>query len=71
MADAEKKDTFPSSVPTPELNQIDTAGQATDELVLSKDGLPLFPQPVVGDDLDPLNWSVAQKHSILAIVMAL
>lgn len=41
------------------------------EIVLSKDGFKLFPQPVVGDGMDPLNWSFTQKHSILTIVMAL
>ncbi len=65
MADVEKK---PSTLG---LDSNDSVGQATDELVLSKDGLPLFPQPVLGDDLDPLNWSWAQKHTILAIVMSL
>lgn len=35
------------------------------------DGIKLFPQPVVGDRLDPLSWSFAQKHVILAILMAL
>lgn len=43
----------------------------TNELVFSKDGFKLFPQPVAGDDLDPLNWSFAQKHIILAIVMSM
>jgi hypothetical protein len=40
-------------------------------VVLSKDGFKLFPQPVLGDSLDPLNWSFIQKHIILAIVMFL
>ncbi|KAK4446759.1 MFS transporter [Podospora aff. communis PSN243] len=43
----------------------------TDELVLGKDGFALFPQPVLSDELDPLNWSSFQKHTILAIIMAL
>ncbi|KAK7976819.1 protein phosphatase [Apiospora arundinis] len=44
----------------------------TDEAIFaSSDGFKLFPQPVPGDKLDPLNWSFAQKHVILAIVMAL
>ncbi|KAM7190062.1 Major facilitator superfamily domain containing protein [Naviculisporaceae sp. PSN 640] len=46
-------------------------GNITDEVVLSKHGFPLFPQPVLSDELDPLNWSPTQKHAILAIVMAL
>jgi hypothetical protein len=71
MAEAEKKDK-PSGPPTaPGLPSNDSFGQVTDELVLSKDGLPLFPQPVLGDNLDPLNWSSMQKHTILAIVMSL
>lgn len=41
------------------------------EIVLSKDGFKLFPQPVLGDDLDPLNWSFFQKHVILSIIMAM
>ncbi|KAJ6444819.1 major facilitator superfamily transporter [Purpureocillium lavendulum] len=46
---------------------VDTAS----EICLSKDGFKLFPQPVTGDKLDPLNWSWIQKHTILAIIMAL
>ncbi|KAK1758951.1 MFS transporter [Echria macrotheca] len=46
-------------------------GAISDELALSKDGFPLFPQPVPSDPLDPLTWSPTQKHTILAIVMAL
>ncbi|KAK8045461.1 major facilitator superfamily transporter [Apiospora rasikravindrae] len=43
-----------------------------DEVVfVGEDGLRLFPQPVRGDKLDPLNWTFAQKHVILAIVMAM
>jgi hypothetical protein len=71
MAEAEKTEK-PFDPPTaPGLPLNDSLGHVTDELVLSKDGLPLFPQPVLGDDLDPLNWSSVQKHSILAIVMSL
>ena len=47
------------------------AGQTTEEVALNKYGFPLFPQPVRGDALDPLNWSFFQKHTILAIVMAM
>jgi hypothetical protein len=43
----------------------------TNEIVLSKDGFKLFPQPVIGDSLDPLNWPFVQKHIILAIVMSM
>lgn len=48
-----------------------TTGQLTREVALGKDGFELFPQPIAGDSLDPLNWSFAQKHIILAIVMSL
>lgn len=64
MGDAEKTDKSLDPTTAPYLGQSDTVGQITDEVVLSKDCLPLFPQPVVGDDLDPLNWSSAQtRHS--------
>lgn len=46
-------------------------GQITAEVLLDPNGFKLFPQPVRGDDLDPLNWSSWQKHVILSIVMAL
>jgi len=41
------------------------------ELATSKDGFKLFPQPIIGDELDPLNWSFVQKHTILSTIMAL
>lgn len=44
---------------------------AANEIVLSKEGFKLFPQPVLGDNLDPLNWSFVQKHTILAIIMSM
>lgn len=44
-------------------------GHITAEVLLDPNGFKLFPQPVRGDDLDPLNWSSVQKHVILAIVM--
>ncbi|KAL2267354.1 hypothetical protein VTJ83DRAFT_4631 [Remersonia thermophila] len=56
--------------PTPDGAQ-SNLGYTTDELALSPDGLPLWPQPVRVDQLDPLNWSKFQKRVILAIVMAL
>jgi hypothetical protein len=46
-------------------------GSITAEVLLDKNGFPLFPIPVQGDALDPLNWSWMQKHVILSIVMAL
>lgn len=59
------------SLPPPSEESEKDEGNITRDIVLSKDGLKLFPQPVQGDSLDPLNWSAAQKHAILAIVMAL
>jgi len=38
---------------------------------LTSDITELHPKPVPNDPLDPLNWSTFQKHTILAIVMAL
>jgi hypothetical protein len=67
MADEKKDHKAP---PTPTGSTIE-GGHVTEELLLSPNGLPLWPQPVRGDDLDPLNWSKFQKHVILAIVMAL
>ena len=40
------------------------------DIAISKDGVKLHPQPTA-DPLDPLNWSFAKKHTILAIVMYL
>ncbi|GKT60202.1 MFS transporter [Colletotrichum tofieldiae] len=49
----------------------DGIGRSTQEVSLTKDGFSVHPQPVPGDAMDPLNWSSFQKHTILAIVMAL
>lgn len=57
--------------PVPHGGNDQNAGQTTAEVLLTKDGLKVHPQPVEGDPLDPLNWSFTQKHIILAIVMAL
>lgn len=46
-------------------------GKTTQEFAFTKDGFSVHPQPVPGDAMDPLNWSSFQKHTILAIVMAL
>ncbi|KAK3356315.1 major facilitator superfamily domain-containing protein [Lasiosphaeria hispida] len=75
-ADPEKKDASESPTPLESKPELDdtvhvSRGAITDELALSKDGFALFPQPVLSDDLDPLNWSSVQKHTILAIIMAL
>ncbi|MCJ1470298.1 hypothetical protein MMC07_008943 [Pseudocyphellaria aurata] len=45
-------------------------GNGNQDLVITKDGVRLHPQPT-GDPLDPLNWSSVKKHTILAIVMYL
>lgn len=45
-------------------------GRQSYDIGISKDGLKLHPQPTA-DPLDPLNWSFAKKHTILAIVMYL
>ncbi|KAF6832983.1 major facilitator superfamily transporter [Colletotrichum musicola] len=46
-------------------------GKTTQEVILTKDGFSVHPQPVQDDPLDPLNWSTFQKNTILSIVMAL
>ncbi|KAL1842345.1 hypothetical protein VTJ49DRAFT_5513 [Mycothermus thermophilus] len=68
MVDLEEREKKAPPTPT---RAPSVVGHVTDELALSPNGLPLWPQPVRGDDLDPLNWSKFQKHIILAIVMAL
>ncbi|KAI5362814.1 Putative major facilitator superfamily, MFS transporter superfamily [Septoria linicola] len=47
------------------------AGYIAAEVLVDKNGFKLFPIPVKGDALDPLNWTWLQKHAILSIVMAL
>ncbi|KAM3424476.1 hypothetical protein BST61_g6480 [Cercospora zeina] len=47
------------------------AGLVSAEVLVDKNGFKLFPIPVQGDALDPLNWPTFQKHTILGIVMAL
>lgn len=42
----------------------------SEDVGVVRDGLKLHPQPTA-DPLDPLNWSSAKKHTILAIVMYL
>ena len=43
----------------------------TSAIYLASDITEIHPKPVPNDPLDPLNWSKFQKHTILAIVMAL
>jgi hypothetical protein len=51
--------------------EVGSVREITSEVAMNKDGFKLFPQPVIGDELDPLNWSFVQKHTILSTVMAL
>jgi hypothetical protein len=46
----------------------DTSSDSEDEILVTKDGIKLHPQPTA-DPLDPLNWSFLKKHVILGIVM--
>ena len=64
MVDTEKKDAS-DLTPTKEVIHA-----AQGEMILPGDGVVLNPQ-AVNDALDPLNWSSFQKHTILAIIMAL
>ncbi|KAL1869452.1 hypothetical protein VTK73DRAFT_3097 [Phialemonium thermophilum] len=66
MAKLEKRDEPLGTAALPESLAVEA-----DEVLLGKDGFRLFPQPALGDELDPLNWSPFQKHTILAIVMSL
>lgn len=69
MADMESEKKFTSIEPT---NGAEVEpGFIAAEVLLDKNGAKLFPQPVQGDALDPLNWTWLQKHAILSIVMAL
>jgi hypothetical protein len=45
-------------------------GSPSEDIGVARDGMKLHPQPTA-DPLDPLNWSSAKKHTILAIVMYL
>ena len=49
---------------------VDRIGTQPYEIGVIKDGMKTHPQPTA-DPLDPLNWSSAKKHTILAIVMYL
>lgn len=60
-----------TAAPTASRDVESVHGHATPEVILSKHGIRLHPQPVVSDPLDPLNWSAWRKHTILAIVMSL
>lgn len=66
MAEIEKKKDPEIDAPSP-----DPVDSAQGEALLSKSGVVLHPHPVQNDVLDPLNWSSFQKHTLLAIVMAL
>ena len=66
MTSVEKRDEPSGHATLPESIALEA-----DEVVLGKDGFRLFPQPILDDELDPLNWSSTRKHTILAIVMSL
>jgi hypothetical protein len=65
MDEMESKKDLGTTVPS------QAADSAHGEVILSEDRVVLHPQPVQDDALDPLNWSSFQKHTVLAIVMAL
>ncbi|CZT21598.1 related to MFS transporter [Ramularia collo-cygni] len=69
MADEEKHKIL-SSTASP-IIEADNTILAAESTLLDPHGFDLFPQPVQGDALDPLNWTWLQKHVILSIVMAL
>lgn len=72
MSDTKEKKSLETTGVSPESIPNGHDHLATDEVVfVGEDGFKLFPQPIREDKLDPLNWSFAQKHVILAIVMAL
>lgn len=66
MDGMENKKNLETAAPSPIL-----ADSAYGEVILSEGGVVLHPQAVQDDALDPLNWSSFQKHTLLAIVMAL
>lgn len=53
-----------------EKRSVDESAAQSYELVVVRDGIKTHPQPTA-DPMDPLNWSPAKKHTILAIVMYL
>lgn len=53
-----------------EKRSVSLNGSSADDVGVVRDGMKLHPQPTA-DPLDPLNWSSAKKHTILAIVMYL
>lgn len=69
MEDEKKQVAVPS--PRSPVVDSDDAIIAAESALLDPHGFKLFPQPVQGDALDPLNWTWLQKHIILSIVMAL
>lgn len=71
MKEDVRKDALEGHVPESEKVTHSPDGQITNEIVIGADGFKLFPQPVLNDELDPLNWSFTRKHIILSIVMAL
>lgn len=69
--DTNEKTENPTALSQPQDAPSNISAGQMGEVVLSKDGFKLFPRPVVGDVLDPLNWPFTQKHIILALIMSL
>lgn len=61
---------YAASVDMDEKRSVTLNGSPPEDIGMVKDGMKLHPQPTA-DPLDPLNWSSAKKHTILAIVMYL
>lgn len=61
---------YAAPVDMDEKRSVSLNGSPADDVGVVRDGMKLHPQPTA-DPLDPLNWSSAKKHTILAIVMYL
>lgn len=72
MADTKReKDPNPADYCKEPVTHALAQSATADVVFVGDDGIQLFPQPITNDRLDPLSWSFAQKHSVLAILMAL
>lgn len=65
-----ERDGFPSSNDVVDNEKGNVVPHVEHHHIVSKDGVVLHPQPTA-DALDPLNWSLYKRHTILAIVMFL
>ncbi len=61
---------YAAPVDLDEKRSVTLNGSPSEDIAVVRDGMKLHPQPTA-DPLDPLNWSSAKKHTILAIVMYL